>query len=164
MSLAGNRTFLTRALCHTSTDPQIVSCSVAGRLSKRHTPSLTRLVHSKAPWLHPVSRASWLLWASPTPSCSRLSGYLFPNALRLYHRTAVGLPGSSMHLSVRALPYHPGVPCAHTRFFPAGDRLRHLWQLGHTQSVYRGRIGFACARAHTVAVQGVRPVCIHILL
>jgi hypothetical protein len=44
------------------------SCSVTGRLSKRHSSFLTPHIQGKAPLLHRHYPASSLLWASPTPT------------------------------------------------------------------------------------------------
>ena len=67
-----------------------------------------RLIHGRAPSLHEHYFASSLLSAPPTPChalpdlCLRPSSWVPP--------TSQGLPGSSVHLWVRAVLNHPGRP------------------------------------------------------
>jgi len=40
------------------------------------------------------------------------TGYLFPTNVEARTISTPGLPGSSVRLSERALPLHPGMPCS----------------------------------------------------
>ena len=69
--------------------------------------------------------------------------------------SASGLPGSSTDLSTRALLNHPGWSCGPYGFLgqPQVAGFTNPGRLATTIEAYRGRIRFACARAHVFVVK-----------
>ena len=99
----------------------------------------TMHIFSATPSLHSHYGASSLLWAAPIPVTGQRLGYVFPSRLavptqpKLRHRTRMGLPGSSVDLSTRAVPLHPGEPGrCNARCWATSGRLQLFWQTGHS--------------------------------
>jgi len=69
--------------------------------------------------------------------------------------TVPGLPGSSMQLSKRALPYHPGVPCGCYR-----SLLHHIREADHTHMCNEaepGSLSLGLTRSQSGRVTSVAP-------
>ena len=80
--------------------------------------------------------------ATMVPSDPRRTGRMVIDshtAVRVTNPSTPGLPGSLTSPSARAAPNHPGQaqwvllvsPLGFRGLFPTGDRLQHLWELGH---------------------------------